>query len=109
MLAHLGIDDLFGSIVGSEDVKNSKPYPDMLHLVLDGYGYSPERDFAIMVGDNGKDMEAAQRAGIAGAFVTWGFSPVGIGELVCSRPCELLQLVQSAGAGKSAVRLEARK
>lgn len=103
MLAHLEIDDLFDAIVGSEDVEKSKPHPDMLHLVLDGYGYSPEHDFALMVGDNGKDMEAAKRAGIPGAFVTWGFSPKGIGELVCSHPCELFQLVQSAGAGKSDV------
>jgi len=109
MLTHLGIDDLFGSIVGSEDVEKSKPYPDMLHLVLDGYGYSSERDFALMVGDNGKDMEAARRAGIAGAFVTWGFSPLGSGEFVCSHPSELLQLVPAAGAGKSDVRPEVKE
>ena len=95
MLAHLEINDLFDVIVGSEDVEKCKPDPDMLHLILDSYGYSPEHDFAIMVGDNDKDMEAARRAGIAGAFVTWGFSPNGNGELVCSRPDELLQLVRT--------------
>jgi len=95
MLTHLGIDDLFDTIVGSEDVANVKPYPDMLHLVLDGCSYNPEQDYALMVGDNGKDMEAARRAGIAGAFVTWGFSPKGIGDLVCSRPRELFRLVRA--------------
>ncbi|MCF6187781.1 MAG: HAD family hydrolase [Desulfobulbaceae bacterium] len=101
MLAHLEIDDLFDVIVGSEDVEKSKPHPDMLHLVLNGYDYRPQRDYALMVGDNGKDMEAARRAGISGAFVTWGFSPKGIGDLVCSRPDELLQLVRIGGAGAS--------
>lgn len=96
MLTHLGINDLFDAIVGSEDVEKCKPHPDMLHLVLDRHGYRPGQDFALMVGDNGKDMEAARRAGIAGAFVTWGFSPRGIGDFVCSSPDQLLHLVQSA-------------
>ncbi len=95
MLTHLGIDVLFDAIVGSEDVEKCKPHPDMLHLVLDRYGFRPGQDFALMVGDNGKDMEAARRAGIPGAFVTWGFSPQGAGDRVCSRPEELLQLVQA--------------
>ncbi len=94
MLTHLGIDDLFETIVGSEDVERAKPSPDMLHLVLDGCGYDPKQDFALMVGDNGKDMEAARRAGIAGAFVTWGFSPEGIGDHICVRPGDLFRLVK---------------
>jgi phosphoglycolate phosphatase len=96
MLNHLGVADTFDKIIGSEDVKRSKPHPDMLHLILDEYGFTPERDFAIMVGDNGKDMEAARRAGIPGAFVTWGFSPQGEGDFVCDHPDELLQLVRAA-------------
>ena len=101
MLTHLGVADIFDRIIGSEDVEQSKPHPDMLHLILDDYGFNPERDFAIMVGDNGKDMEAARRAGIPGAFVTWGFSPIGVGDLVLENPDELLQLVQTAGSLKS--------
>lgn len=97
MLTHLGVANTFDRIIGSEDVKKSKPHPAMLHLILDEYGFTPEQDFAIMVGDNGKDMEAARRARIPGAFVTWGFSPVGVGDFVFEHPDELLNLVQTAG------------
>ncbi len=97
MLTHLGVENRFDRIVGSEDVEQYKPHPDMLHLILDGYGYNPDQDFALMVGDNGKDMEAARRAGIPGVFVTWGFSPLGLGDFVLSHPEELVQLLQAKG------------
>lgn len=97
MLTHLGIADIFDTIIGSEDVEHPKPNPGMLQAVLDGYGFDPEHDFAVMIGDNGKDMEAARRAGIPGAFVTWGFSPRGEDKyIILKRPDELLQLVQAA-------------
>jgi phosphoglycolate phosphatase len=101
MLTHLGVADIFDEIIGSADVEKSKPHPAMLHLILDNYGFNPKRDFALMVGDNSKDMEAARRAGIPGAFVTWGFSPVGVGDFVFEHPDELLQLVQTGGRLKS--------
>jgi len=100
MLKHLGVGHRFDRIIGSEHVKESKPHPAMLHLILDEYRYTPTDDFALMVGDNGKDMEAARRAGIPGAFVTWGFSPVGRGDIVCSHPGELLQLVEAQVGGR---------
>jgi len=97
MLGSLGVDDFFARIVGSEDVERCKPHPDMLHLLLRDSGYRAGEDFALMVGDNGKDMEAARRADIASAFVTWGFSPEGQGDCVCSRPEELFSLVRAGG------------
>lgn len=101
MLTHLGVADIFDKIIGSADVEKSKPHPAMLHLILDEYGYNQERDFALMVGDNSKDMEAARRAGIPGAFVTWGFSPMGVGDFVFKQPDELLQLVLTGDRLKS--------
>ena len=73
----------------------------MLHTILDKYSFHAQRDFALMAGDNSKDMEAARRTGIPGAFVTWGFSPTGKGDVVLGKPEDLLQLVQAAG-GKEA-------
>lgn len=96
MLTHLGVVKYFDHIIGSEDVSKSKPHPEMVHRILADYGFAPERDFAVMVGDNSKDMEAARRAEIPGAFVTWGFSSTGIGDFVLGQPDELLQLVQTA-------------
>jgi len=93
MLGSLGVDNFFERIVGSEDVERCKPHPDMLQLLLRHSGYQAGKDFALMVGDNSKDMEAASRAGIASAFVTWGFSPEGEGDWLCSHPEELLSLL----------------
>lgn len=101
MLTHLGVDLLFDHVVGSEDVEKYKPHPDMLHLILEGYNYDSTHDFAVMVGDNGKDMEAARRAGIPGFLVTWGFSPQGRGDGVLYRPDELLRLmINKRGEGQ---------
>jgi HAD superfamily hydrolase (TIGR01549 family) len=98
MLAHLGLETIFDRIIGSEDVSHPKPHPDMLLTLLDGYGYVPGQDQALMVGDNDKDMKAARQAGISGAFATWGFSESGAGDYSLSRPDEVLQLLSGDGA-----------
>jgi phosphoglycolate phosphatase len=95
MLAHLGVADGFAHIIGSEHVRRPKPDPAMLQLILDDFGFDQGRDFALMVGDNSKDMEAARNAGIPGGFVTWGFSPAGAGEYVFHQPGELLETVRT--------------
>ncbi len=94
MLNHLGVAGYFSHIVGSEQVARPKPHPAMLRRILDAHGFTPKRDFALMVGDNGKDMEAAGNAAIPGGFVTWGFSPVGQGDYVFHHPGELLRAVR---------------
>ncbi len=101
MLSHLGLETIFDRIIGSEDVSRPKPYPDMLLTLLDAYGYTPGQDQALMVGDNDKDMKAARRAGIPGAFATWGFSEMGAGDYSISRPDEILQLLSGDGASLS--------
>jgi phosphoglycolate phosphatase len=98
ILAHLGLEAVFDRVVGSEDVARPKPHPAMLLTILDSYGYVQGRDLALMVGDNSKDMEAARRAGITGAFAAWGFSPVGMGEVILSRPDEILHLLEGQGS-----------
>ncbi len=95
MLTHLGLEALFDNIVGSEDVVKPKPHPAMLLNILERYGYVSGRDQALMVGDSAKDMEAARQAGIPGAFVTWGFSEKGGGDVILSAPEEILPLVES--------------
>jgi len=91
MLFHLGVGDYFDHIVGADRVLVPKPDKEMLHYILDQYGFIHSKDQAWMLGDNSKDMKAAKNADITGVFVTWGFSPVGIGTLVINEPCELLE------------------
>jgi len=93
MLSHLGVGDYFDHIIGADKVAAPKPDKAMLHYILDQYGFVHTEDEAWMIGDNSKDMEAAKNAAITGVFVTWGFSPVGMGELVIKEPHELMKQV----------------
>ncbi len=92
MLTHLKISEKFDHIVGGMDVANPKPHPEMIHMILDRCRFNPKRDRALMVGDSNKDMKAAKRAGISGAFVSWGFSRKAQADIFLSRPEELLSL-----------------
>jgi len=71
-LSHLGILDMFDSIVCSDDVVDAKPYPDMLLKILKELNVT--RSEAIFVGDGERDEEASKRAGIEYLMVDWGFS-----------------------------------
>lgn len=97
MLQHLGMDSFFQLILGADDVEEPKPHPQMLRRHLDFYGYRSGTDHAWMIGDNSKDMEAAQRAGIAGIFAGWGFSEVGEGDYFASTPKALLDIIYQKG------------
>ena len=64
------IDDLVEEETTSEDVENSKPYPDIFSTVLERLGI--EADEAIAVGDTPYDAEAAMNAGVRTVGVTSG-------------------------------------
>ncbi len=72
ILSHLGIENLFDMIVCADDVKNSKPAPDMVLKILNEFKIEPTK--ALMIGDSLKDKEAASRAGVDTILVDWGFS-----------------------------------
>jgi len=74
MLQHLHVSDKFKIIVGADMVAASKPDPEMIYKILQVCHYDATCDKAWMVGDNSKDIESAQKAGIQALFVTWGFS-----------------------------------
>lgn len=93
MLKHLEVDEMFDVIIGADKVRVSKPDPQMLHEILNHYGFDKERDEAWMVGDNSKDMLSAQNAGIGSMFATWGFTPDADHEIVIFEPKEILDIV----------------
>jgi phosphoglycolate phosphatase len=97
-LNRLGIAGYFTSVVGSEQVANPKPHPDILLRVLADTGLKPET--ALMVGDTIWDLEMATRAGVAACAVTWGNQDLD--RLRAARPAHvidrfpaLLQVVQT--------------
>ncbi|MEA3418228.1 MAG: HAD family hydrolase [Campylobacterota bacterium] len=93
MIEYLKIDVYFDYIVGPDITGTPKPDPVMLHYILEKYGFEYGKHKGWMVGDNSKDMEAAQRAGLYGVFATWGFSPEGEGDFVLDSPHELFGIL----------------
>ena len=89
MLSHLEVADMFDMIIGADKVSNSKPDPEMLHLILDSYSFNPIRDKAFMVGDSHKDIQSADNANIDSIFVTWGFSSKSNHSTVINKPSEI--------------------
>ena len=62
LLKLTGAVDLIGAIATTEDAKNSKPDPDIIHAALQKSGLSAGE--VIMLGDTPYDVEAAQKAGV---------------------------------------------
>ncbi len=93
MLEHLEVADMFDMIIGADKVKVSKPDPQMIHLILDSYGFKTDTYKAWMVGDSTKDIMGAKNAGIDSMFATWGFSPNGEHHTLINHPKEILDIV----------------
>lgn len=62
----LGISEKIDMVVGEDKVKNYKPYPDMLNLIL--RELSIDRQHAVMVGDALTDVEMGINAGLAASI-----------------------------------------
>ena len=93
MLEHLGIRSSFDHIFGADMVEKPKPNREMLHAILERYGYGEVGDRAWMVGDNAKDMLAAEHAGITSIFAAWGFSSEGDGDHVAEHPERIAEII----------------
>ncbi len=92
MLSHLGISHLFDTIIGA-DKAASKPDTKMLDIILSKYKFSYANDYAWMIGDNSKDIQAAKAKNISSIFATWGFSKDGNADFVASHPLEILDII----------------
>jgi HAD superfamily hydrolase (TIGR01662 family) len=58
----LGIQSLVSSTSSSDEVKSSKPDPDVVEVVLDKLKVDPKE--ALMIGDTPFDIDAAKKAGV---------------------------------------------
>lgn len=89
MLEKCGVFKHFDFIIGADKVAKPKPDKAMLEHILNGYGYKVGHR-ALMIGDNSKDMLAAQNAGIENAFATWGFTPTSEHHRIVTHPLEVV-------------------
>jgi len=71
-LTHLDIYGHFDAIACYDDVEKGKPYPDMLHKILDELEHSNEK--SIFIGDGPRDEIASKNADIPYIMVDWGFT-----------------------------------
>jgi phosphoglycolate phosphatase-like HAD superfamily hydrolase len=63
--------DIAEAWTSSDDVKSSKPAPDLLQVALKKLGASPEAS-SVMIGDSVWDVEAAKKAGMPAIVVRSG-------------------------------------
>ena len=70
----LGIDGIPEVVITGDDVENSKPDPDILHIVREKFANSDSEHF-ILVGDSPHDAEAAQKGRIEMVGVLCGGFP----------------------------------
>jgi len=71
-LTHLNVYDHFDAIACYDDVEKGKPYPDMLHKILDELDHS--NDKSLFIGDGPRDELASKNANIPYIMVDWGFT-----------------------------------
>ena len=67
-----GLGDRFEIVLGANSVQNPKPYPDLLHAIMEAAGTSD----LVMVGDTTYDLEMAHAAGVRAIGVSWGHHSV---------------------------------
>ncbi|MCF6174122.1 MAG: HAD family hydrolase [Campylobacteraceae bacterium] len=71
MLKHAKMLDYFTLIIGSNNVKNSKPNPDMIDLICGKLNKSKNQ--TILIGDSIKDELAAKNSNVGFVFANWGY------------------------------------
>jgi phosphoglycolate phosphatase len=71
LLEKFGILELFGAVIGREDVEHLKPHPEPVLKAMELLNSSPTSTF--MIGDTCLDMESAKRAGAIGIGVKTGY------------------------------------
>ncbi|HYG46737.1 MAG TPA: HAD-IA family hydrolase [Allosphingosinicella sp.] len=92
VLDHFALTEYFDLVVGSDDVANGKPAPDMLYSAMERIGVGAES--ALMIGDALADLEAAANAGIPFILAGWGY---------CEKPLPAAETAATAAEASALV------
>jgi AHBA synthesis associated protein len=87
LLDVLGMLSMFDHVIGSDEVVNPKPAPDIVLYALERLGIGPGE--AMMVGDAVTDLASATAAGVTAVAALWGETDEA--ELLRARPDAVLR------------------
>lgn len=73
LVAKLGIAERLACLVCGDTLAQRKPHPDPLLHAADQVGVAAAQ--CVYIGDDARDMQAAQSAGMAGIVATYGYIP----------------------------------
>ena len=93
----LGLSDYFIDVIGGDQVKNRKPDPESLFLLMEKYAVLPEE--CLMVGDSRNDILAAHNAGCPSLGYTFGYNygePISDSQptYVCDKFSDIISVVE---------------
>lgn len=81
VLAHFGIGQLFGTVVGGDSLPQRKPDPAPLRAAFAALGSDPAAPRGIFVGDSEFDVETARNTGVPMLLFLRGYRKTPPGEL----------------------------
>ena len=70
-LCHIHFEGLYDYAVGESEITPKKPDPTAARRIMEAMQVSPEE--TIYIGDSDVDMQTGRNAGVATAWVSWGF------------------------------------
>lgn len=79
-------------LVCGDSLPRVKPWPDQLLLACETLQVDPGN--TIYIGDDQRDMQAAEAAGMPGYHVSWGYGPPANGAAILQAPAEILGLLR---------------
>jgi pyrophosphatase PpaX len=102
----IGVEELFGVVVGIDATEKHKPDPEPVWHALLKLGAVAPAD-AVFVGDSTHDMRAGNAAGVATAAALWG--PFTREQLAITRPTHWLSSIGELGSLVEAMRGATRR
>ena len=101
VLAHFGLTELFGAVLGGDAVSRKKPDPEALYLAMDHLGTDASN--TVMVGDSAADVQSARNAGVRAIAIRGGYTNVPAeqlgADLTLDSLAELFDALQNAPTG----------
>ncbi|MCF6225867.1 MAG: HAD-IA family hydrolase [Xanthomonadales bacterium] len=79
-------------LVCGDTLARAKPWPDQLLLACERLKIKPEN--TMYIGDDQRDMQAAEAAGMPGYHVSWGYGPAASDAAILQSPAEIIDLLQ---------------